>query len=139
MIIKVKKKRKINGLDRAGKKKSNSKPFGYFVCGKILQKSPFSSLYEPVRLILLKSSWKCTYHHRKTERIVLHSTKNLRKSQVSCLFTPLCPKEHVPAHWEDLSALRLSIILSYLCISQTYTFIIHLISLLQIIINYAKL
>lgn len=109
------------------------------VCGKILQKSPFSSLYEPVRLILLKSSWKCTYHHWKTERIVLHSTKNLRKSQVSCLFTPLCPKEHVPAHWEDLSALRLSIILSYLCISQTYTFIIHLISLLQIIINYAKL
>lgn len=30
MIIEVKKKRKINGLDRAGKKKSNSKPFGYF-------------------------------------------------------------------------------------------------------------
>lgn len=88
------------------------------------------------------SSWKWDYQHRKTERIILHSTKNLRKNQVS--YYNYCA--HLSAftnmlqnHLEGLSALRLAIILSYLYVSQTYTCIIHLISLLKIIMNYAKL
>lgn len=111
------------------------------VCGKILQKSPFSSMYEPVRLILLNVFLEMGLLAPKN-RIILHSTKNLRKNQVS--YYIYC--SHLSAltnmlqnHLEGLSALRLAIILSYLYLSQTYTFIIHLISLLKIIMNYAKL
>lgn len=118
------KKRKIDGLYRAGRKMSIWKPLVISVCGKRVHEAPSSSMHEPGRLILLKVILEMAISAQKTKKTVLHSSKDLRRNQVSYF-----------SYSSHFSTLRFYIILSHLCIGQTYTFIIHLISLLKIIIS----
>lgn len=54
-VIKViKKERKANGLDKAGEKCQAQSLFVLSGCEKIVRKAPFSSMWEPGRLILVK-------------------------------------------------------------------------------------
>lgn len=79
------------------------------VYGKILQKSPFSSMYEPVRLILLNVSlvMGISAPKNRENHLAFHQEFDKKPSLIlQLLFTPLCLNEHAPESSGGLVCLK---------------------------------
>lgn len=123
MIKVIKNERQTSGLDKAGERCPTQSLFVLSGCEKIVQKAPFGSMGEPGRLILVKVILEMEWSSQKS-RVVLCCGEGVRKNWVSR-----------NNHGSHLSALRLPTILFNLRLCHAYTFVIHLISLLNMIMN----
>lgn len=112
MMIKVKKKNEMAFAEQAEKCQTQSL-LVILVRGKIMHKASFSSTHEPGRLILQEVVLEMAVSAQKTDTTVVYSSKDLRENQVSDY-----------KYCSHLSALRLTIILSHLCIKLTVSLLI---------------